>query len=540
MSQAAIGPATPAPAGVANQSLRPRSLSPAAPVNKWAVAVAVAVGALLEIIDTSIVNVALSEMQASLGATLTQVSWVVSSYGIANVIILPMSAWLGHRFGKKNYFIFSLVGFVLASILCGVSTSLPMLVVARVLQGLTGGGLLAKAQAILFETFPREEQAMAQGFFGAIVISGPAIGPTLGGYLVTNVGWRWIFFVNVPVGIAAVFLATAALPKDDSHRDVGPVDWWGILLLAVGIGSLQAFLEQGNDEDWFESKLIIALALLAAVGLTAFVIRQLKTKFPVVDLRVLRYRSLWAGSILSVVVGMALYGALFAVPIFCTTVMHYNSQQIGLVLLPGALTSAFAMPISAKLSSKMDPRLLLVIGALILVTAIFMLTDLSPQSSESDLFSPLIVRSVGTVLMFLPLQLAALAPVPKKEVAAATGFFNLTRQLGGSVGVALLTMLLEKREAFHRAVLVEKIPSNGIATLDRLNMYTQAMLAKSAPLAEAKARALGILDGIVNQQALVLSFADTFWATAILVLSTLPLVFLLGKPAKGAKVEIGH
>ncbi len=510
-------------------------------VNKWAVAVAVAIGALLEIIDTSIVNVALTDVQAALGATLSQVSWVVSSYGIANVIILPLSAWLGHRFGKKRYFIFSLVGFTVASVLCGTAASLPLLVVARVLQGLTGGGLLAKAQSILFETFPREEQAMAQGFFGAIVIAGPAIGPTLGGYITTHIGWRWIFFVNVPVGIGAVFLALAALPPDGAAKHTkDPVDWIGIGLLACGVGSLQTFLEQGNDDDWFSSKLIVALALAAVVSLALFVVRELRSATPVVDLRVLRYRSLWAGSILSIVIGMALYGALFAIPIFASSILRYTSQQVGTLLLPGALASAVAMPIGARLVGKIDARLLLTIGALILVAAMLSLTRLSPLTGRDDLFWPLIIRSVGTVFMFLPLQLSAIGPIPKKDVAAATGFFNLTRQLGGSIGVALLSTLLEKREAFHRSVLVENLTSNGAMTLERVETYTQAMLAKGFPFALAREKALGILDGIVNQQAAVMSFGDTFWATSALVIATQPLVLLLGRPPKGVKAAAGH
>ena len=509
--------------------------------NKWLIAAAVAIGALMEIIDTSIVNVALTDMQASLGATLSQVSWVVSAYSIANVIILPLSAWLGARFGKKNYFLFSLVGFTLSSILCGTATSLEMLVVARVLQGLTGGGLLAKAQSILFETFPKEEQGTAQGFFGAIVIAGPTIGPTLGGYLVTNVGWRWIFFVNVPVGIAAMILTMWALPRDERSEDArAPIDWTAIALLAVGIGSLQTFLEQGNDDDWFESKFIVVLAATAVVGLVAFIARELRSAHPVVDLRVLRHRSLWAGSLLSVVVGMALYGALFAIPIFASTMLHYTSQQVGLLLLPGALTSALVMPISAKLANKYDPRILLVIGAVILTSALVMLERLSPMTGGDDLFWPLIVRAFGTVLMFLPLQLAAMGQIPKKEIAAATGIFNLTRQLGGSVGVALLTTLLTRREAFHRNVIVEKLASNDPSTLDRIAAYAQSMLAKGFSFDDAQHKAHAMLDGIVNQQAAVMSFGDTFWATAALIVVTLPLVFLLGRPQAGAKVEMGH
>lgn len=516
-------------------------LAPPKAVNKWAVAIAVAIGALMEIIDTSIVNVALSEMQATLGATLAQVSWVVSGYGIANVIILPLSAWLGERFGKKNYFLFSLVGFTLASILCGFAHTLPLLVVARVLQGLTGGGLLAKAQSILFETFPKEEQAMAQGFFAAIVIAGPAIGPTLGGYIVTNIGWRWIFFINVPIGIAAVMLVMSALPKDPPRQTAhAPIDWLAIALLAIGIGSFQALLEEGQSEDWFESPLIIALCVAAAIGLVSFVIRELRSSRPVVDLRVLRYRSLWAGSLLSVVVGMALYGALFSIPIFASTVMHYTAQQVGYMLLPGALASAFAMPFAAKLAARFDPRVILVIGASILVTAILLLARLEAQTSADDLFWPLIVRSFGTVLMFMPLSLAALGPIPKKDISAATGLFNLTRQLGGSIGVALLTTLLAQRQAFHRGVLTEHLSASDPNVIARVNAYAQAMVAKGTPLGVAKEQALAMLDGIVNREAAVLSFADTFYATAALLVVTLPLVLLLGKPTKGAKVDAGH
>src|SRR5262245_9842108 len=265
MSQAAVLSAAPAAAGAVR-------------VNKWAVAIAVSIGALMEIIDTSIVNVALTDMQASLGATLAQVSWVVSSYGIANVIILPLSAWLGIRFGKKNYFVFSLIGFTVASTLCGMATTLPMLVLARILQGLTGGGLLAKAQAILFETFPKEEQAQAQGFFGAIVIAGPALGPTLGGYLVTNVNWRWIFFINLPLGALAIALVMMFLPDDEPSQETEQrVDWLALMFMAVGLGSLQAFLEEGNAHDWLDSGFIVALAVAAVVGLALFVKRTLAT-----------------------------------------------------------------------------------------------------------------------------------------------------------------------------------------------------------------------------------------------------------------------
>jgi MFS transporter, DHA2 family, multidrug resistance protein len=518
----------------------PRVSVPPAGVNKWAVAVAVSLGALLEVIDMSIVNVALPQIQNSLGATLTQVSWVVSSYAIANVIILPLSAWLGHRFGKKRYFIFSLVGFTLASMLCGMATTFPMLVIARVLQGLAGGGLLAKAQAILFETFPREEQAMAQGFFGAIVIAGPTIGPTLGGYLVTNVDWRWIFFINLPVGIAALLLNLTALPPDPETRDHSSIDFFSILLLAIGLGSLQTVLEEGTSEDWFDSPFIVTLSVASLSGLALFVFRQLRSPHPVVDLRILRYRSLWAGSLLSVVVGMALFGALFSVPLFAQTMLGYTSQQTGMLLLPSALASALAMPLAARILQRIDPRVALFIGALILVFAIEQLAGLSPQTGTDQLFWPLIIRSFGQVMMFLPLSLATLGPIPKKDISAATGFYSLTRQLGGSIGVALLTTLLAQRQAFHRNVLIERIGASDPLVMERLAALRGAFSGKGFSFEEAQRRALSVLDHAVGVQAMVMSFADTFSATAILIAVFLPLVFLLGKGQKAAPAGAAH
>ncbi|AKU91338.1 DHA2 family efflux MFS transporter permease subunit [Vulgatibacter incomptus] len=517
--------------------------SPAIPraQNKWMIAAAVAIGALLELVDTSIVNVALREIQSSLGATLTQVSWVVSSYAVANVIILPMTAWLGERFGKKPYFVFSLIAFTLSSVLCGLSTNLPTLIVARVLQGLGGGGLLAKAQAILFETFPKEEQAMAQGFFSAIVIAGPVLGPTLGGFIVTHVGWRWIFFINVPVGILAALMCLIYLPKDEpSERARGGIDWLAISFLAIGLGSLQTMLEEGQSDEWFDSPFIVALAIGAVLGLALFAIRVLRSDRPIVDLRVLRHRSLWAGSILSIVVGMALYGALFALPLFAQMIMGYDSQQTGLLMLPGALASAAAMPFVARLNRKVDPRILLTVGSLVLVAAVMMLSRLSPQTGADSLFWPLIVRSIGTSMMFLPLTLAAIGPIPKHEISKATGLFALTRQLGGSIGVALLTTILAQRNAFHRTVLVEKLGAGDPGVLERLGTLTGGLVAKGFDPETARQKALALLDGMVNQQASVLSFGDTFTLTAALILCTVPLVILLGKPSRGTAVSVDH
>jgi DHA2 family multidrug resistance protein len=510
--------------------------------SKWLVALAVALGALLEIIDTSIVNVALSEMQASLGATVTQISWVVSSYAIANVIILPLSAWLGNRFGKKRYFIFSLIGFTAASVLCGMATTLWMLTAARILQGLCGGGLLAKAQAFLFETFPKEEQAQAQGFFGAIVIAGPVIGPTLGGYIVTNIDWRWIFFINLPVGILAVFMCIAFLPQDPPLNQLkkDPIDWVAIGLLALGIGSFQIFLEEGYTEDWFQSPFIVVCAMLAVIGTVLFVMRVLSSPHPVVDLRVLKYRSLAGGSVLSVVVGMALYGALFAIPIFGSTVLHYTAQEVGLLMLPGALGSAFTMPISAKLSRTIDPRIQLASGATILGVAVMWLGKLTVTTGADDLFWPMLIQRFGTVLMFVPLSMVSLGSIPKKDIAASTALYNLTRQLGGSVGVAALTTILGSRQTFHRSAIIEHLSATDPSVQARVQMMAGGFMAKGQDATTAKQTALALLDGSARLQSAVLAFNDTFFITAVMVLVTIPVILFLGKPQAGARAADAH
>lgn len=495
---------------------------------RWLIALSVALGALLEIIDTSIVNVALPQMQASLGVTLSEVGWVITSYAIANVIILPLSAWLGERFGKKRFFVFSLVAFIAASVLCGAAHTLGVLVFARVLQGLFGGGLLAKAQSYLWETFPPEERGSAQAIFGIVAIAGPAIGPTLGGYIVTNLDWRWIFFINLPIGIVAIFMAATFLPKDGELKASGSVDWVSLAFLALGLGALQTFLEEGYSESWFDSTFIWVCAISAAACLVIFVERQLSSASPVVDLRVLRYRSLWAGCIVSAVIGMGLYGAMFAVPIFAQSVMHYTSQQTGMLMLPGALASAIAMPLMGRLTRSFDARLLVAAGSIIVVAALGMLGHLNPQTNEEELFWPLIIRGFGTVAMFLPMSMATFGGVPVKDVAKATGLYNLTRQLGGSLGIAVLTTVLSSREAFHRSVLVENLGITDVATQARVHGMSSGFVARGVDPEHARQQALTLLDGSVNLHAAVLSFADTFWLVATVFLFTMPLLFLLG------------
>jgi len=552
---------------------------------KWAIAFTASLGAILEVIDTSIVNVALNDMQGNLGATVSEIGWVSTGYTIANVILIPLTAWLGDYFGRKRYFIFSLVGFTLSSILCGLSSSLTMLIVSRILQGLCGGGLLAKAQAILFETFPPAEQGVAQSVFGVGVIAGPAIGPTLGGYLTDNLGWRWIFFINVPFGILAVIMAVLFLPKDSSSarlkgspeeaparrikgRYVGTgcpspispvsmrstptastqerklknrtVDWLGITLLALAAGSLQTVLEQGQQDDWFASSLIRNLTIVGVISLGLFIWRELTTKYPAVDLRVLRHPSLAAGSLYSGLLGMGLYGALFAVPLFTQSVLNFTATQTGLLLAPGALASAIVMVLLGKISNKLDARILIAIGAVGTSWVMFQLVAITPQTGPDQLFLPLVERGAFSVLMFLPLSLATLAPLPRQDIAAGSGFYNLTRQLGGSVGIAILTTLLSRREFFHRARLVEHISIYNQQTNQRLDLLTGALQNRGMDPAVAHQQAIALIERSVDTQAAIMAYSDIFWVVGVVFLASLPLLLFLGKGSKGDKAVSVH
>jgi DHA2 family multidrug resistance protein len=509
---------------------------------KWAIALTASLGAILEVIDTSIVNVALTDMQATLGATVSEIGWVVTGYAIANVVLIPLSAWLGDFFGKKTYFVFSMIGFTAASVLCGLSFNLPMLVVARILQGLFGGGLLAKAQAILFETFPPAEQGMAQSVFGVGVIAGPAIGPTLGGYLTDTLGWRWIFFINLPVGILAVIMAIVFLRPDTRQRsqNQAKVDWTGIVLLCIAVGSLQAFLEEGERDDWFDSGFITTLAIAAVVGLILFIWRELSTRAPAVDLRVLRYKSLAAGSLYSGILGMGLYGALFAVPLFAQGVLGFSATQTGWLLAPGALASAIMMVLLGKLSTKVDARILIGLGAVGTTAVMFDLAKITPQTGTEDLFWPLIWRGATTVLMFLPLSLATLGSIPKQDVSAGSGFYNLTRQLGGSIGIAVLTTLLDQRETFHRAILLSKLTPYDPETSQRLTALTSLFQSRGSDAATAHQQAIAALSQLVSTQAAILSYADIFRFVGIVFLCSLPLLLFLGKGGAGARAPAAH
>ena len=512
---------------------------------QWGMVITASIGALLEIIDTSITNVALIHIQASLGATLAEVGWVVTGYAMASVVMIPLSNWLSGVFGQRSYFIFCLLGFTASSILCGLAPNLSVLVLARILQGLLGGGLLPKAQAILFQSVPPALQATTQAVFGMVVLVGPALGPTLGGLLTDTLGWRWIFFINLPFGLITVLLALLFLEPDNASAHTpgagearrqgwGNVDWTGILLLTLTLGSLQVVLEQGHQLDWFESALIRNLALLAAISLPVFVVWELRRRAPAVDLRVLRHRSLAAGSAFSLVLGMGLYGTVFVVPVFAQTVLHYTATQTGMLILPGALASGVTMALLGKVVTRIDPRLLIASASLGMLATMFALGEIGPDTGADALWWPLIFRGITTVMMFLPLSLATLGPLPREDVGAGSGFYNLTRQLGGSFGIAVLTLALDHQQAVHRAQLVEALRSTDPRLQERLaelQLWLASRAGSGGSLAE---QSLQVLDQQVNLQAALLAYGDVFRLVGLLFLLVTPLVLLLGRPAGAA------
>jgi MFS transporter, DHA2 family, multidrug resistance protein len=500
---------------------------------KWAIALTVSFGAVLQIIDVSIVNVSLPQMQGNLGATISEIGWVVTGYAIASAIVIPLTAWLGKFIGQKAYFIFSLVAFVMASVMCGMSTTLPMLIVARVLQGLFGGGLVPRAQAIMFETFGPSEIGMAQAVFGAGMIAGPTFGPTLGGYITDTLGWRWIFFINVPVGIIAVLLATAFLPSSKSDRSLGrQVDWIGISLLAIWLGSFQTFLEEGQADGWFQSGFITRLAVAAVVGFGLFVWWELRNKLPAVDLRVLRHRSLAAGSLYSIVLGISLFGTIFVIPIFTQRVLGFTAVQSGELMIPGAVATAALMPVVGFFVSKFDARLSILMSNIVVGYSMFLLADVNINTSVHTLYLPLILRGAGMGFMFIPLSIATLGAIPKKDIPAASGFFNLTRQIGGSIGIAMLTTILDKRQVFHYDRLIENISTYNPAAVQYLAQVQAGIEAKGFDPITAQKMALGIADGTTHLHAMILSFEDIYLFVGSLFVIALPLIFFLGKGSK--------
>jgi DHA2 family multidrug resistance protein len=496
-------------------------------LKKWIITFTVITASLLELIDTTIVNVAIPQIQGNLGATLEDVAWLSTGYAVANVIVLPMSGWLGSRFGRKNYFLFSIVLFTVASFLCGNATNLEELIAFRILQGLAGGGLISTAQAILIETWPREDVGIATALFGLGAVVGPTVGPTIGGYLLEISTWPLIFYVNIPVGILAAYctyMFVRETPKDGKGM---PVDWWGILLLAVAVGSLQTVLEKGESEDWFATPYITALAVTSVLGLLLFIWRELSTDHPIVNFKIMRHRSFSVGMFTSFILGFGLYGSVFVFPVFCQNLLGFSPLQTGELLFPGGLCTIVMMPfIGIMLKKNIPAQFMATIGMFLFFVFCYMLSKSTLQSGTNDFFLPLMIRGVGMALLFVPLTTLAIQDLKGPEIGQGSGLNNMMRQLGGSFGIAALTTLIHVRQGFHRSNLLVNINEYNPAFTERFNAFIKSFMAKGYSYLDAKMLAAKAIEGTVTKQSLLLTYSDAYWVAGLILLCSIPLLYL--------------
>ncbi len=501
-------------------------------LTRWIVLIAVMLGTVLEVLDTSIVNVAIPDMMGNLGATLDQISWVSTGYIIANVIILPLTGWLSTFFGRRRYLAGSMILFTVASFCCGTAHSLNALVFFRILQGAGGAALLSTAQATMMEIFPPAQLGLVQAVFGIGVMVGPTVGPTLGGWITDNYTWPWIFFINVPIGILATTLTLLFMHDSKFQRHTASrFDAIGIGLLAIGLGCLQTVLEKGNREDWLDSKLICWLIFFSVTALLAFIAWEMHTEHPAVNLRVLKNRSFAAGVTMQMAVGLGLYCGVFLLPIYLQQLRNYTAAQTGWILLPGGLATGFMMPLLSRTVLRVPARYLVLIGSLLFITSMLMLRTITMDTGTDDLLLPLIIRGISFAFLFMPLAVATLSLLKGREIAEGTGLFNLARQLGGSAGIAILSTYLTTQTAQHRAVLVEHVTSFNPLAQMRLSAYQQMFMAKGAVATVAHQRAYSLLDAVVNGQSFLLAFQDAFLLIGLIFAATMPLLFLLRKTA---------
>jgi DHA2 family multidrug resistance protein len=495
--------------------------------HRYLIAFAVVLAALMQVIDSSIVNVALPDMMGNLGASLDEIAWVSTGYILASVIVIPLTGWLGQLFGRKRYFVGSIVVFTASSFFCGASHSLGALIFWRIVQGVGGGALMTVSQAVLFEAFPPEEAGTAMALFGVGVMVGPTIGPTLGGWLTDNYGWPWIFYINIPVGIlASIMIATYVHDRLDQKRP-GRIDYVGIGLLVVSVGALQYVLEHGQRDDWFDSRLITTLAVVGVVGGAALLWREFTTREPVIDFRVLRHRQMWVGTVLGVVMGIGLYAMSFTLPVFLQGDLRMTAEQTGIVLLPGALATAVSMLIVGRLTARVDPRILITTGALLFATAAWKLSLITSESGSTDFFWPLILRGIGLGLMFVPLTTITLAELAPNELPQGTGLYNFFRQLGGSFGIAVIATLVARYTAQYRAVLAEHVTALDPTSLSRVQALTRGMVAQGADPWTARARAYRLIEAQLTGQASVIAYSRVYVLSAVIILSIIPLLVLV-------------
>lgn len=519
------------------------SPAPAPPVNKWLVTLSVTFGTLMGAIDASIINVAVPHLRGAVGATVEEITWVTTGFVVATVLVMPLTAFLGRLFGQKRVYMFCLGLFVVGSGLCGLARSLTSLVLFRAIQGLGAGALQPTEQAILRQTFPPEEQGMAMAVFGLAVVLGPAFGPTLGGFIVDNYPWPWIFYINLPVGALALFMVSRFVHEPEDIRAANQamaekqrrnMDWAGIALLTVSLAALQYVLEEGNRNDWFQSRLITALCLVAAFATAAFVLRELSAPVPAVDIALFKDRVFLSGTIVGAVMFAMLMSITFLLPVFMEELLGFTAMQSGMALMPRSLAMMVTMPIVGRIYNTVSPRLVIGFGILLFSLSAWQMSHYTLDTTARGVVSLLVIQGVGFGCLFIPLTTVALSSIPRHKLADATGLNSLLRQIGGSLGLAVFVNLLSRYAVTAAAGIRAHMTIGNPRLFERLAAIQRALQAAGYDLQSAQAAAGRALGGVIGRQALVLAFEKVFLFSGILFLFLLPLLLFLRRPPAAA------
>jgi MFS transporter, DHA2 family, multidrug resistance protein len=503
-------------------------------INPWIIAISVMLGTFMEVLDTTVVNVSLQHIAGSLSVTPEEATWVLTSYLVANAIVLPLTGWLGNYFGRRNILLMSVGGFTVFSFLCGIAPNLPLLIIFRVFQGATGGGLQPLSQAILMEAFPPEKRAKAMAFWALGIVVAPMLGPVLGGWITDSYSWRWLFYINIPIGIAAVIMALLFI-HDPPYikRGEGGIDYWGIGYLALGIGALQIMLDKGQEEDWFSSHFILILGILCVVGFVFFLVRELITAHPVVDLRIFKNRTYATGVFLMTVLGFVLYGSTVLLPLWLQTLMGYSALEAGMAMLPRGLGSFLFMPIVGILMGKIEARKLLAAGLVISSFSIWQLSRLNLNAGYWDIFWPQLLQGMSMGLLFVPLTTITNGLIPKEQMGNATSLFNLMRNIGASIGIASVTTISARHAQVHMNSLSANVTPYNPAAQSLMAQMKAGFMARGVDAATATKQATAGLFGIVQQQAAMMGYIDVFFLLAIMFAACLPLILIMKKAPKG-------
>ena len=492
---------------------------------------------LIEIIDTSVVNVALDHIRGSLSAGIDESTWTITSYLVSNAIIIPMTGWLSRFFGRKRYLIFSISLFTLSSLLCGSAWSLQSLVFFRILQGIGGGALQPISQSILLETFPQKQHGMAMAIFGVGIMFGPIIGPLLGGWITDNWSWHWIFFINIPIGIVSILMTVFFITDPPYMKGMKmKIDYWGLAFLAIGLGCLQIVLDKGQMEDWFSSGFITWLTIISVSSLVLFVIIEFFAEHPIVNLRAFKNISFSAGNVVMFFAFFNLFGSIVLLPIFLQTLMGYTATLAGVVLGPGGIATLIAMPVAGMLVTKMNPKILLGSGIIIAAYSTHLMSLFNLNADFNTIIWPRVVLGVGMGFLFIPLTTMTMANVKKEDMANASAIYNLLRNLGGSFGVAFITTMIARRAQFHQVRIVEHLTPFDTAYQAASSKAAQLFQHRGVPASESADAGLSAIYHQLLRQASMLSFNDAFYLLGVLLVCTLPLVLFM-KTAKGGLVH---